>query len=563
MSAEIDVNKLPLSVASFEDMQENGFVYVDKTDLVAELAAKWSPIFLSRPRRFGKSTLVSTFHELFANGLGRFKGLKIERDRLWDGKTYQVVHLDFSPIKAKQTDRSFKSTLFNILKVAFMGKEHAFTPGCDPLDAFYETLALYPTRSLVLLIDEYDAPLTAVLHDQKEFQSRLAVLSSFFAMVKMYSSKFRFIFITGITRFSNVSIFSEFNNLIDISFDPSFGNITGYTQEELELYFHDYIENAAEVLSKKYPDADFCYAKVLSELERNYDGYCFDEEHSTHVYNPWSILNFLQKPQRGFQPYWVYTGATSSMLVNYLHLPIEAGKAREQMVNFMNLDYTQTENIPSLSPFIKSINRADFPLTAVLYQAGYLTIKQRDGVDFKIGIPNLEVKQVFADLLLQQLTEIDAKELRTRFKLDVKRALQKRNFKALRTELNKTINLISYESIKVFREATFRDWLRNTLLLLEINTETEVQTASGRSDLCFSYEDTLFVMELKVTANPDKVQEQLTKAKAQLKSRKYTVRPGYAEVIALAAVIVNEPATKKHDSKPVLREIAVLEKVDI
>lgn len=564
MNTKVDVNKLPLGVASFDVMREESLVYVDKTDLVADLAKRCAPLLLTRPRRFGKSTLVSTFHELFENGLDKFKGLKIERDRLWDDHTYQVVHLDFSIIKVKREDYSFTRSFFDMLKNRFDGKPHAFVPDRDPIDALNETLSLYPIDSLVLLIDEYDSPLTAVLDDKEEFESRSALLSAFFSFVKSYSGVFRFVFITGIARIFENSIFSDFNNLIDISFNSRFGSITGYTQEDLELYFKEYIENAAVELNKKYPAAGFSYDKVLSEMKKRYAGYCFDEGHKTQVYNTWSVLNFLRNPRRGFRSYWVDTGGAPSLLVDYLYQLSEASKDGTQKADFLDLERTQVADYVSLIQAVTSLDSDNFPLEAVLYQTGYLTIKQENWRHFRIGIPNLEVKQLFARLLLQQLTGTDDLHLRSQFKTAIKRAMQERDFAALRTELNKTISLISDKSMALFRGSMFRDWIRNTLLLLGIDTdENEEQGASKRSELCFSYVDTLFVMELKVTADPAKANELLAEAKEQLKSRKYTLRPGYTEVIALAAVIVHEQADGKNGSKPARPEIAVLEQVAV
>ena len=143
----------------------------------------------------------------------------------------------------------------------------------------------------VLLIDEYDAPLTAAMGDKEEFERRRRVLSNFFSTIKAYSGKFRFIFITGVTRYSNTSIFSAFNNIEDISFNPAYGALVGYTQEELEHYFKDYIEYAAKALNRKEKTCKYTYEFILDELKNNYDGYSFDEDNEWHVYNPWSILS--------------------------------------------------------------------------------------------------------------------------------------------------------------------------------------------------------------------------------------------------------------------------------
>ena len=226
----IDYSKLPLSITSFSDFAVNSMIYVDKTDLVANLARFRNPIFLSRPRRFGKSTLVSTFHELFSNGLDKFQGLKITNENLWNDKTYKVIHIDFSQIKENTENRPFEDKFYLLLKSSFKEASLAIAEERDVIAAFADTIAAEENGTLVLLIDEYDAPLTAVMGDKEEFEARRALFSEFFSTVKSRSSKFRFIFITGVTRYSNTSIFSAFNNIKDISFNPTYGAIVGYTQ---------------------------------------------------------------------------------------------------------------------------------------------------------------------------------------------------------------------------------------------------------------------------------------------------------------------------------------------
>ena len=390
----IDLTKLPLAVTSFDDFIVKSKIYVDKTYLVARLAKFDAPIFLSRPRRFGKSTLISTFHELFANGLDKFQGLKIVADNLWNDKTYKVIHLDFSIIKEGEKN-SFGQSLLTQLKIACQEQPEA----ADFADSANTYLQFFLKRNIdanfVLLIDEYDAPLTAVMGDKEEFERRRRVLSDFFSTIKAYSGKFRFIFITGVTRYSNTSIFSAFNNIEDISFDPSYGALVGYTQEELEHYFKDYIEYAAKALNRKEKTCKYTYELILDELKNNYDGYSFDEDNEWHVYNPWSILNFLKNPQRGFKPYWLDTGgAKPSLLVNYLNTFIDKKVKKTELIDYLNLEFVKRTNTAALSPTITSIEDENFPFFAILYQAGYFTIKKTEPDFLFVGLPNQEVKKL-------------------------------------------------------------------------------------------------------------------------------------------------------------------------
>ena len=553
----IDLSRLPLSITSFIDFAANSMIYVDKTDLAANLARFRNPIFLSRPRRFGKSTLVSTFHELFANGLDKFQGLKIVTDNLWNDKTYKVIHIDFSQIKENTENRPFEDKFYLLLKSSFKEASLTISEERDVIAAFSDTIAAEANGTLVLLIDEYDAPLTSVMGDKAEFEARRALFSEFFSTVKSRSSKFRFIFITGVTRYSNTSIFSAFNNIEDISFDSRYGAIVGYTQEELEHYFKDYLENAVIELNEDLGEEKYTYSSLIEALKINYDGYSFDRICRHHVYNPWSILNFLKNPQEGFQAYWLTTGgAKPSLLVNYLNTFINKKIQKTELVDYLNLEFVKRTNTAALSPTITSIEDKNFPFFAILYQAGYFTIKDTDSPDLMVGIPNLEVKEAFADIVIEKLTSKDGTALRETYKQAVKSALNNKDFKALKEEFNKILNEFSYESVSAFKEYAFRDVYKVMLQLLGYNTYTEYQTALGRSDLCFEDDKRLYICEFKVIGKADNVQEKLDEAKAQIKEKRYGLRITEKEVITLAIVIVNE---NKDDSHRPMREVAAIE----
>ena len=555
----VDLTGLPLSITSFSEFCERNKIYVDKTDLVAKLAQFDAPIFLSRPRRFGKSTLVSTFQELFSNGLDKFQNLKIVTENLWNDRTYKVIHIDFSQIKENTENRPFEDKFYLLLKSAFKEASLAIIEERDVIAAFADTIGTEDNGTLVLLIDEYDAPLTAVMGDKEEFEERGALFSEFFSTIKAYSGKFRFIFITGVTRYSNTSIFSAFNNIEDISFNPAYGAIVGYTQEELEHYFKDYIEYAAKALNRKEKTCKYTYELILDELKNNYDGYSFDEDNEWHVYNPWSILNFLKNPQRGFKPYWLDTGgAKPSLLVNYLNTFIDKKVKKTELIDYLNLEFTKVTSVAELSPSIVSIEDEDFPFFAILYQAGYFTIKDT-GINYlEVGLPNLEVKKAFAEIILNKLTSKTGAQISAFYGKKVKAALEAKDYTALKEEFNKILNEFSYESVVSFKEYAFRDVYKVMLQILGYNTYTEYQTALGRSDLCFEDEDRLYICEFKVIGKADSVKEKLEEAKAQIREKRYGLRLSDKEVITLAIVIVN--ANKDETYGPV-REVAAIEEI--
>lgn len=309
--ADMIRNRLPVGSADFVALRNNGQIYVDKTDMIFELCSGCSKIFLARPRRFGKSLLVSTFASLFQNGVRDFKGLAVEK--LWTDKTYAVARLDFSKIRDFTDENDFRILLNDQLIQTFrpLGFDYAEDRGLL-MGQFDAWLARQPKSSLVLLIDEYDAPLTACLSRKKKplFENIRKFMSRFFLTVKSNEGALRFWFMTGITKYRQTSIFSELNLFTDISFDPHYGTLLGYTEPEIRTNFAAYLDKAAAVLSKTEED-------VMEELRRHYDGYSFDMQAQTHVYCPWSVLKFLQSPHLGFQNYWYESGGQPSVLMEY------------------------------------------------------------------------------------------------------------------------------------------------------------------------------------------------------------------------------------------------------
>ncbi len=241
--------RLP-NYASFSKLIETNSIYVDKTGIIANFAKSNGPFLLTRPRRFGKSTLINTLHELFAHGIEKFKGLEIEP--LWDDKTYKVIHLDFSTFKDVPSNSSFNKEFMDSLRFAL--ERAGIEPTKEKVDFPAKLLekSIEKENEVVLLVDEYDAPLTAVLNDSVEFEDRRKILSSFYLTVKSCQEKFRFVFITGVTYYTNSSIFSGFNNLTDLTLKSDYGALLGFTSEELEKYFSEYIDNAAIELNKEY-----------------------------------------------------------------------------------------------------------------------------------------------------------------------------------------------------------------------------------------------------------------------------------------------------------------------
>ena len=547
--------KLLPNSCNFRDLIDNNRVYVDKTALICQIAKdEKGPYFISRPRRFGKSTLINTFHELFAHGTERFKGLEIEP--LWKDKTYKVIHLDFSTFREVPSNSSFNKEFMDAFKLSL--EEASIEPTKENIDSPANLLkkTLDTESEVVLLVDEYDAPLTAVLNDSNEFEDRRKILSNFYMTVKSFQVKFRFIFITGVTYYAHTSIFSAFNNLTDLTLDSDYGALLGYTSEELEKYFSEYIDNAVMTLNKKFPTERYTHEKVVEELKRNYDGYSFDEDCMHHVYNPWSILNFLKSPHRGFIPYWVVSGgSTPTFLVNYLKQGLEKYNA-DELQSLLQIDSTVNKVSSKLYPTIDNIAKID--LFAILYQAGYFCIKGVNRKIFQIGIPNLEVKQAYSEIMLRLLTNNN--DVQEKFTTSLYDILCENNLDKLKNIFNSFINELSYETVKNFNEACFRDVLKLAMLTFNVTAATEVMGACGRADITAEAGDYLYVFELKVTDNSKDIATKLNDAKAQIIKNKYARRLTDKTVVPVALVLENNSKSRDKSDTPVC-EIVALEKV--
>ena len=548
--------KLLPNSCNFRDLIDNNRVYVDKTALICQIAKdEKGPYFISRPRRFGKSTLINTFHELFAHGTERFKGLEIEP--LWKDKTYKVIHLDFSTFREVPSNSSFNKEFMDAFKLSL--EEAGIEPTKENIDSPANLLkkTLDTESEVVLLVDEYDAPLTAVLNDSNEFEDRRKILSNFYFTVKSFQVKFRFIFITGVTYYSHTSIFSAFNHLTDLTLDSDYGALLGYTSDELESYFSEYIDNAVETLNRKFPTERYTHEKVVEELKRNYDGYSFDEDCMHHVYNPWSILNFLKSPHRGFIPYWVSSGgSTPTFLVNYLKQKLKKYNA-DELQSLLGIDSTVNKDTDSLYPSIENISNID--LFAILYQAGYFCIKSAFDGYFKVGIPNLEVKKAYSKLVLNQLTK--SQDSKLRFIEPFKEVLASGNLDKIKELFNTLINEFSYETVKKFNEACFRDVLKLAMLTFNVSASTEVMGSCGRADITAEAGKYLYVFELKVTDNSKDIDTKLTEAKDQIIKNKYARRLTDKTVVPVALVLENNAKSRDKSDTPVC-EIVALEKVE-
>ncbi|AIN93161.1 ATP-binding protein [Treponema putidum] len=501
--------KLPIGIQSFEKLRTDKYLYVDKTEHLFRLILTSSPYFLSRPRRFGKSLFLSTLAAYFLGKKDLFKGLYIEKAEEERAKSegsepwieYPVLYLDFNMGRYDLPDSLNESLEFFLqneekrlgLKTSRLsfGKRFAFL-----IQTAYEKTG----KKVVILVDEYDKPLLQTMYVNEALNEEFrSTLKSFYSVLKTCDQYIRFSFLTGVTKFSKISIFSDLNNLQDISLHESYSSICGITEKELHLTFKPEIEALAE-------KEKISYESCVELLKKRYDGYLFAGAGES-VYNPFSILNVFSANNAG--SYWFATG-TPTFLVNYL---------KDAHYNIPDLDGNIELDEAGLSDY-----RADTknPLP-ILFQAGYLTIKEyiREAALYRLGFPNDEVRYGFLKNLLPDYTSLRADQTASsvwRFVEDVKAG----NVDGFMERMKSIIAGIPYDNLPKeklkLREQNYQTAVYLIFKLMGQFVETEIHCAAGRADCIVHTADAVYIFEFKLDGNGSSAD-----AIAQIKEKGYAV----------------------------------------
>ena len=474
----------PIGIQDFEKIRKDGFVYVDKTDLVYKMAQKGGYYFLSRPRRFGKSLLVSTLEAYFSGKKELFTGLAIA-DLEKDWIEYPVLRFDLSGKQYKSIS-DLTETLFQHLvkleglygvKPQFESPEARFN---DVIDAAYAKTGL----GVVILIDEYDKPIVDSLGDEKLNESFRSLLQGFYGVIKAKDACIKFGFLTGVSKIGKLSVFSGLNNLKDISMDARYTDICGISEKDLKKYFKESIRELAEV-NKMSVKA--CY----TQLAQMYDGYHF-RQNSTGIYNPFSVLNTFETGD--FDNYWFET-ATPSFLVRFL-----------QRGNY-KLDDITRDRVPA--SLLKGGNSERPNAITLLYQTGYLTIKGYNEADrlYCLGYPNKEVEDSFMESLSEFYTPIDKNPgvlSAPKFVEDIRKGdveMLMRRFTAFFADLD-------YQ-IMGDDELYFQNTMYVMLKIIGQQVQVERHTSNGRIDILIQTDRFVYIIELKRDKNPNDALDQI------------------------------------------------------
>lgn len=477
--------KYPIGIQSFENIRTGGYVYVDKTALVYQLADRGKYYFLSRPRRFGKSLLLSTLEAYFLGKKGLFEGLALSHlEKDW--KQYPVLHLDLNARNYENVD----SLHAELNKHLLMWEEKYGLPTrplLAPEERFYFVIqrAFEQTgKQVVVLVDEYDKPLLSTI-DRKELHDAYRnTLKGFFGVLKTQDPYIRFAFLTGVSRFSHVSIFSDLNNLEDISMDREYAAICGMSEDELHTYFGDSIQALATTYGMTYAEA--CHT-----LKQQYDGYHFCE-HGTGVYNPFSLLNAFKKKK--LSDYWFQTG-TPMFLVKLLQ------------TNDYNLQ--DLKGIYVDESVLLSVDEDHADPIPVLFQSGYLTITDYDAeMGYRLDFPNREVERGFFDFLIPLYASINKSEVRSYLNKLTASVRQGRPDDLLRT-LQSMLSGKPYMLAGGDKEVHFQNTLYLIFVMLGYNVQVEQATSQGRMDVTIQTPEYVYILELKLDKSAEEALQQI------------------------------------------------------
>ena len=468
------MKELTDSVYAFADLRQGKYLYVDKTEYVWKLVRSYKGIyFLSRPRRFGKSLMVSTLKAIFEGRKELFDGLAISKKE-YDWKPYPVIHFDMGNCSAK-TPQALERFIED--RLCDVAAEHNVTLRGQSYATRFESLisALSKRGKVVILIDEYDKPILNNVTNP-EADAILGVLKGFYSTIKTCEDLERFVFITGVTKFCHVSLFSDLNNFTDITMRSDYATMFGYTQSELEHYFSDRIEATAQAQKVSVEEQK-------RKLKAWYDGYCFEETSET-VYNPVSIAKFFENDGK-FDNYWFATGTPSFLM--------ELAKKTD-----FNFEDAVSKAVPGVTFDAFEIPNID-PVTLLL-QTGYLTIKSSE-IRFNkrwfwLDFPNEEVAESFSTYLLNSYVGRTQREVSS-FSADLATAFLEGNLNQARKVLESFFAGVPY-TIHKKSEATFQSVFYAIFRLLGFNVEAESCTNDGRIDAVVQTDDHIYLFEFKL-----------------------------------------------------------------
>ena len=526
------------STGSFIDFTLENFIYVDKTEYIPKLV-KLKRVFISRPRRFGKSLTLDTIATLFETGVEPyFKGTWIY-DK-WTEPTYPVLRLNFLNFDKNSLEKfnnklNSKITEFAELNhvTTFKEKEEAE----DSIDHLLEQLRL-ENRQIVILIDEYDCQMTANINNEtlyKQFQEKI---KRFYANIK---DKFaiKFLGITGVTRLKDVEIFSIGSDINDITNDSAYSQMIGFTRDEIKKFYIDYLKLAASYENNCNVDevTDTQIESLLDRLAQNYDGYCFDEFYKKKVFSTWSVNKFFQSVVSNkfvyFGEYWYDNGGLPSILANYLQthkLNALDYIDKDKTINIKVNDFKNPTSLTSINQNVLMCQTGYLTLRSPVYSKGFMTL----------GIPNSEVYNALFSLMALNIFD-DTKLLSVNEQI----LTQSKDAGEILGLFNTVLNTVSYDNYPISSEAVVQQLLYMYLKGICNSVTAELHSSKGRADLVIESDNRRIVFEFKYAENETEAKAKLSEAVEQIKTRDYgNILPKKNELLRIATVFNADPKVR-------------------
>ncbi len=467
------------------------YIYVDKTKYVCSLVRNEQEnyYFISRPRRYGKSLMCSTLHALFEGKRELFRGLYIDSTD-YSYEKYPVLHLNFADFNTKSYD-----SFLNDFQIAITdeAERNGLAVTKSEPSTMLKAVLKEAGKKVVIIVDEYDSPIIDSYIDREKSDRIRNTLSTFYTVIKNNDDKVRFFFITGITKFSNMSIFSKMNNLTDLSMNDDYAAAFGYTQEELEDYFSDYIDEYMERKDREYETRE----EFLEAVRNYYDGYLFSPDSTERVYNPVSIGTFFKNKCR-FRSYWVKTGA-STLAVNLARdYKLERIMTDDVVIGMNAIDTFDYS-------YLREKQLDDSRVLALIYFTGYLTIKEGDSDGLTLTFPNTEVRKTFTENLVHLFTGIDA----SIYVIRAVRAVRSGDTAETVRVMNAYMKEYRYDTLDKAEKGYQQMFYSFFLMIGGVRVSAEDRTLLGRSDVILTFRKDVYIIEMKVDETAEAALKQI------------------------------------------------------
>ena len=480
------MKNLPIGIQTFRDIIQNDYLYVDKTEKIFSLVQNPKGVyFLSRPRRFGKSLLISTLNEIFEGEKELFKGLWIYKsDYTWE--KYPIVRIDFSKSKARNEDELINYIVYQLDKIA---QVYGITLKQTQYDIKFDELLtkLSQINKVVILIDEYDKPIIDNIENKKLAVELREILKGFYTIIKASDEHIRFVFLTGVSKFSKAGVFSGLNNLEDISMDFSYSSLLGITRQEMETSFKEYIDRFAEA-------EDVSNAELIKKITYWYNGFCFSKN-CTKVFNPFSVLLLFKKLD--FGNYW-FESATPSFLI--------------KLIKEKNFDITGLDGINISESSFSSYEIENLKTIPILFQTGYLTIAgyNKKRMEYTLAYPNFEVKNSMTECLSEAYSFVE-REFVHGYAWKMIDALRDNDFETFFDTLRIFFVNIPHD-LQINKEKYYQTVFYLIFSLIGLKVEAEIKTNKGRIDAVIIDKE-IYIFEFKFNGDKDKALNQIKEKK--------------------------------------------------